>query len=75
MSGIGRWSLGIGAGLVVVAVVCGVANLLPAAVITGLVGVAALCIAGYDVVYSWLDRAELRRRGARARERDGHHGR
>ncbi|MEU4311049.1 hypothetical protein [Nocardia sp. NPDC024068] len=75
MSGLGRWSLGIGAGLLVVAVLCSASNLIPAAVITGLTGVVALVMAGYDAVYTWLERADLRRRGARARrEGRGHRG-
>lgn len=45
----------------------------PAWVITGLIGLIALGIAGYDAVYTWLERAELRRRGAVARR--NHEGR
>jgi hypothetical protein len=75
MSGIGRWNLGVGVGLLVVAVLCSVVDLIQVAVIAGLLGLIAVGIAGYDTVYNWLDRAELRRRGARARRaseaRDG----
>lgn len=63
MSGLGRWSLGIGVGLLVVAVLCGVLSLIPVAVITGILSLIALGIAGYDSIYNWLDRADLRRRG------------
>jgi hypothetical protein len=69
MSGIGRWSLGIGVGLLVVAVLCGVLNLVPVAVIAGILGLVALGTAGYDAVYNWLDRAEQRRREAEARRK------
>ncbi|WP_336206735.1 hypothetical protein [Nonomuraea sp. LPB2021202275-12-8] len=76
MSGIGRWSLGIGVGLLVGAVLCAVLNLVPVAVITGLLGLVALGVAGYDAIYNWLDRADSRRREARARrEREGLQGR
>jgi hypothetical protein len=76
MSGVGRWNLGIGVGLLVVAVLCSVLDLIPVAVIAGVLGLVGLGVAGYDVVYEWLDRAELRRRGARAgRERDAREGR
>ncbi|WP_058853154.1 hypothetical protein [Nocardia jinanensis] len=72
MSGLGKWSLGIGIGLVVLVVLCRMLGLIPATVITGLLGVIALGVAGYDAVYNWLDRAELRRRGAAARrDREG----
>jgi hypothetical protein len=77
MSGVGRWNLGIGVGLLVVAVLCSVLSLIPVAVIAGILGLVALGVAGYDVVYEWLDRAELRRRGAWAarREREAREGR
>lgn len=68
MSGLGRWSLGIGAGLLVVAVVCVVLKQVPVAVITGIVGLVAVGIAGYDAVYNWLDRAGQRRQAARSRQ-------
>jgi cadmium resistance protein CadD (predicted permease) len=75
MSGIGKWNLGIGAVLLGVAVLCSVLNLIPAAVITGILGLLGIVVAGYDVLNNWLDRAQLRRRGARARResesRDG----
>ncbi|MGW5381346.1 hypothetical protein [Nocardia sp. NPDC003963] len=72
MSGIGKWSLGIGAGLVVVAVLCRMLGAIPATVIIGLLSVIALGIAGYDALYEWLGRMQLRRRGARARrDREG----
>jgi hypothetical protein len=57
-----------------VAVGCSMLDLIPASVITGVVGLVVLSAAGYDVIYEWLGRAELRRRGekaaARARDRD-----
>ncbi len=76
MSGLGRWSLGIGAGLLVVAVLCRALDLIPVTVITGLLGLIALGMAGYDAIYEWLGRVNLRRREARAhREREGRQGR
>jgi len=62
MSGIVRWGLGIGVGLVAVAVLCSVLDVIPVAVIAGILGLIALGIAGYDAVYNWLDRAQQRRR-------------
>ncbi|WP_406313270.1 hypothetical protein OHA77_33185 [Streptosporangium sp. NBC_01639] len=73
MSGLGRWSLGAGVGLLAAAVLCSVLNLVPITVITGLLGLIALSMAGYDAIYNWLDRADLRRRGSRARRE--HEGR
>ncbi|MFF3438285.1 hypothetical protein [Streptosporangium sp. NPDC002721] len=76
MSGVGRWSLGAGVVLMVVAVLCSVLKLIPVAVITGILGLVALGMAVYDVIYEWLSRAELRRRGERAqRAREGRQGR
>ncbi|WP_440073120.1 hypothetical protein [Streptosporangium sp. OZ121] len=76
MSGLGRWSLGIGVGLLVVAVLCRALNLIPVTVITGLLGLIALGMAGYDALYEWQGRVDLRRRAARAhREREGRQGR
>ncbi|MFC4565472.1 hypothetical protein ACFO4E_26745 [Nocardiopsis mangrovi] len=76
----GKWSLGIGAGLLVVSVLCVVLDLVPVGVIAGILGLVAVGMAGYDAVYEWLHRAELRRRGARAaaraaREREAREGR
>ncbi|BCB88171.1 hypothetical protein [Phytohabitans suffuscus] len=67
MSGIARWSLGIGFGLLVMAVLCAVLDLVPVAVIAGMLSLVALSIGGYDVAFNWLDRAGQRRRAARAR--------
>lgn len=76
MSGLGRWSLGSGVGLLVVAVLCAVLNLIPVAVITGILALIALVMAGNDAIYNWLDRAGPRRREARARrEGEGRQGR
>ncbi|WP_369370956.1 hypothetical protein AB1046_19540 [Promicromonospora sp. Populi] len=74
MSGLGRWSLWIGVGLVVVAVVSGVLSLIPVAVIAGILAVVVLAMAGYDAIYNALGRAELRRRAAKVeREREQGH--
>ncbi|UJW29714.1 hypothetical protein L3Q67_31365 [Saccharothrix sp. AJ9571] len=67
MSGMGKWSLGIGAVLFGAAVLCSVLDLIPAAVILGVLGLVGLGVAGYDVIENWAERSELRRRGARAR--------
>lgn len=66
MSGIGKWGLGTGLGLLAVAVLCSLLGQVPASVITGVLGLIGLGIAGYDAIYNWLDRADLRRRGSRA---------
>ncbi|EME55871.1 hypothetical protein [Amycolatopsis decaplanina] len=72
MSGFGKWNLGIGAVLLGAAVLCSMLDLIPAAVITGIVGLLGLSVAGYDLLDGWSERAELRRREARVRrEREG----
>ncbi|MGY6652913.1 hypothetical protein ACXIZN_12145 [Amycolatopsis sp. TRM77291] len=72
MSGFGKWNLGIGAVLMGAAVLCSVLDLIPAAVITGILGLLGLCVAGYDLIDGWSERADLRRREARVlREREG----
>lgn len=68
MSGFGKWSLGIGLGLIVVAVLCSVLKLIPAAVIIGIVGLLAVGIAVYDALYYWLERVQQRRRADRSRQ-------
>jgi uncharacterized membrane protein len=76
MSGIGKWNLGIGVGLLVLAVLCSVLKLIPVAVITGVLGLIGVGVAGYDVLYNWLDRAAVRRRAALVdRNREPHEGR
>ncbi|WP_306367148.1 hypothetical protein [Nocardiopsis sp. CC223A] len=76
MSGIGKWGLGLGVGFVIVAVLCSVLNLITVSVITGLLGLMGLSIAGYEAVDRWLERVNLRRRGARAAaRRNGAEGR
>jgi hypothetical protein len=71
MSGLGRWSLWIGLGLVVIAVISGVLSLVPVAAIVGILALVALGIAGYDALYEALGRAQLRRRAAKVqRERE-----
>ncbi|AIG76627.1 Hypothetical protein AJAP_18820 [Amycolatopsis japonica] len=72
MSGFGKWNLGIGAVLMAAAVLCSKLDLIPAAVIVGILGLLGLCIAGYDLIDRWSERADLRRREARVlREREG----
>lgn len=66
MSGVGKWGLGLGVGLLVAAVLCSVLGLIPVSVITGVLGLMGLGVAGYDAVHTWLERADLSRRGARA---------
>ncbi|WP_410657171.1 hypothetical protein [Amycolatopsis sp. lyj-112] len=75
MSGFGKWNLGIGVILCGVAVLCSMQDLIPASVITGIVGLIGISIAGYDAVDGWLERADLRRREARVRrEHEGRQG-
>lgn len=74
MSGLGRWSLWIGLGLVVVAVLAGALSLVPVAVVVGILAVIALGMAAYDAIYEALGRAELRRRAAKV-EREREQGR
>ena len=74
MSDLGKWSLGIGASLFAVVVFARSFDLVPVAVIAGLLGVIALGMAGYDAIYEALGRAQLRRRAAKvAREREQGH--
>lgn len=71
MTRFGRWSLWIGLGLLVVAVVAGVLSLTPVAVLAGILGLVALGGAAYEGIYEALGRAELRRRAAKVqRERE-----
>lgn len=71
MSGLGKWSLWIGLGLLAVAVLSSVLNLIPVAVIVGLLGLISVGMAGYDVLYNAGRRAELRRRADKVkRERE-----
>ncbi|MGB3442618.1 MAG: hypothetical protein WBA97_28070 [Actinophytocola sp.] len=70
--GFARWTLGIGLGLIVVAVTCSVLDLIPAAVITGVVGLVAVSMAVYGAVDTWAERAQQRRQAVR-NQRDGQH--
>jgi xanthosine utilization system XapX-like protein len=71
MSAFGKWCLGIGAGLLVVAVLCSVLKQVPAAAIIGILGLLGIGIAGYDAIYYGLERVNQRRQAARyQRERD-----
>jgi cadmium resistance protein CadD (predicted permease) len=78
MSGLGKWSLGIGTGLLAVAVLFRAMDLIPVTVIAGILGLIAIGMAGYDAVYEWLGRAQRRRGAAKARrerEREARDGR
>lgn len=74
MSGLGKWSFWIGLGLLAVAVLCSILNLIPVAVIVGLLGLIAVGMAGYDALYEAGSRAQLRRR-ARKVQREREQGR
>jgi hypothetical protein len=52
-----KWGLGIGVGLLALAVLCAVLDLIPVAVISGVLGLVALGFAAYDAIYNRLDRA------------------
>jgi hypothetical protein len=67
MSGLGRWSLGIGLGLLAVSVILLVLKVIPAGVIIGILGLIGVSMAGYDAIYEALGRAQLRRRAAKSR--------
>jgi hypothetical protein len=71
MSGLGRWSLWIGLGLIVVAVLARVLDLIPVTVIVGILGLIGVGMAGYDAIYYALERAELRRRAAKVEREQG----
>jgi hypothetical protein len=74
MSGLGKWSLWVGLGLVVVTVVARALDLIPVTVIAAILALIALGMAGYDWLYEAAERSNLRRRAAKvARERE--HGR
>jgi hypothetical protein len=68
MSGLGKWSLGIGVVLLVVTVVAQRLGQIPVTVIVGLFGLMAVGMAGYDALYEWLNRSQERRQAARSRE-------
>lgn len=66
-----RWSLWIGVGLIVVAVIARALDLIPVTVIVGLLGLLALGFAGYGALDEAAGRASLRRRAERVkRERE-----
>lgn len=69
MSDIGRWNLWIGLGLVAAALVFRAFDLIPVTVIVGLIGLLGIGVAGYDALYEWQGRVQLRRRGAKAKAR------
>jgi hypothetical protein len=56
MSGVGKWNLGVGLALLLVAVLCRALELIPATVITGILSLVALGVAGYDAIYEWASR-------------------
>lgn len=62
-----RWLLGIGLVLMAVAVGCSLLDLIPASVITGLLGLISIGIAGYGALDTWASRAQERRRAAKNR--------
>lgn len=61
MSGVGRWSLGIGLFLVAVAVVFRLLDLIPVTVIAGILGLVGIGIAVYDAIYEGLQQAQSKR--------------
>jgi hypothetical protein len=67
MSWLGRWSLGIGLGLLAVAVVLLVLDVIAPGVIIAILGLIGVGMAGYDALYEALSRAQLRRRAAKSR--------
>lgn len=67
MSGLGKWSLVVGLVLMAVAVACSALDLIPAAVIIGVVGLVALGMAGYDALYEWTSRLAARRQQRKTR--------
>jgi hypothetical protein len=67
MSWLGRWSLGIGLGLLAVAVILIVLKVIPAGVIIFILGLIGVSMAAYDAIYEALGRAQLRRRAAESR--------
>ncbi|WP_203416231.1 hypothetical protein [Jiangella ureilytica] len=62
-------------GLLVVSALCVALELVPIAVIAGILGLVGVGIAGYDAVYEWLGRVERRRGAAKARREREHEGR
>jgi hypothetical protein len=78
MSGLGKWSLGIGVVLLAVAVAARALGQIPVTVIVGLLGLMAVGMAAYDALYEWTKRIQERRQAARsraARERELREGR
>ncbi|MGW2091776.1 hypothetical protein [Promicromonospora sukumoe] len=65
------WSLWIGVGLIVLAVLARTLDLIPVTVIVGLLGLLALGFAGYGALDEAAERGSLRRRAAKVqRERE-----
>jgi cadmium resistance protein CadD (predicted permease) len=65
MSGLGRWSLRIGLGLIAVAVLARALDFIPVTVIVGILGLIGVGMAGYDWLYYATQRAALRREAAK----------
>jgi hypothetical protein len=65
MSSFGKWCLGVGIVLMAVAVLCSVLDLIPASVFTGIAGLLAIGVAGYDALYYWTQRMAIRREAAK----------
>lgn len=63
-----RWSMWIGVGLILVAVLARALDLIPVTVIVGLLGLLALGFAGYGALDEAAARANLRRRAARVQQ-------
>lgn len=68
MSWLGRWSLGIGLGLLAVAAILLFLDVISPGVIIGILGLIGVGMAGYDVLYEALGRFQRRRAAAKARE-------
>jgi cadmium resistance protein CadD (predicted permease) len=62
------WSLWIGVGLILVAVLARALDLIPVTVIVGLLGLLALGFGGYGALDEAAARANLRRRAARVQK-------
>lgn len=72
MSGLGRWSLWIGLGLIVVAVLARALDLIPVTVIVGILGLIGIGMAGYDWLYYATQRADRRHKARKAEREQGH---
>lgn len=71
MSGVGRWSLGIGLVALVVCIVLAIASVVPVAAGAAVVAFLGIGIAIYDALYEWTARLAREREARKQGDRGG----